>query len=776
MHSQRLSAAAAAAVLLAAVAFTYAPMLACAGACFVDLPTVQGKFLGPYGLVDTRLNAWILSWVQHAAIHQPGNLFDANILYPAPGMLAGSEHLIGIAILTMPVRLFTSNAVLIYQAAIVISAFVLAASTCALVRRLTGSLWPGLAAGLVAIVMPWRIAALSHVQILSAHWLPLIWLLAIRILTGRRSPAERVAFVAVLALQLLSSFYVAYMVTASLAVLIAVMIAALRPPARDVVRLAALAGVAYLAFVGSALPYLARQDHGQLRSQIEYQQFLSIGVADALTVLMPRLETAWSWSWRGGLTFDIPFAVFVAALWALLVTVFNRLGADRLRPELKATVWMLWLCAVVAFVLMLGAELRVGNTSVKLPAYWASLLVPGYENLRSPLRWALIIGVVMPVLAGVGAWIAAARTVAALGTRGTTRRARTLVALACSTVLLVGVPWRRLPATEAWAGRPGSEATYAALAVLPAGPVLEIPWSMNPVVSVKRDTDYMLASTLHWKPLLNGFTAYLPPSFHLLRRIASGLPDADALTRLQRLTDLRWIVVHTGLLRPPGLAAWDELERTGRLRTAHAGDDARIYEVLPDADAGVWLEALCATGPGSTTATGVSRAPLDLPAPAGRLEVLESGGPWRTGPGQPRHPSRILITNSTDLVWPGLDPFYGGLVELIVTFSDPSGETVALGTYPLDVDVPASGSVATTVMVAPPRASGSYDVCFDLVQRNGPRFDPLPVSPVGREIELVTTARRVELPGPATHRISAGHDVGPPRCARAARAGSDRGH
>src|SRR5207244_574689 len=52
--------------------------------------------------------------------------------------------------------------------------------------------------------------------------------------------------------------------------------------------------------------------------------------------------------------------------------------------------------------------------------------------------------------------------------------------------------------------------TYKMLATLPVGPIIELPfWSTN------RDrfghAEYMLNSTSHWMPLINGYSDYIPP-------------------------------------------------------------------------------------------------------------------------------------------------------------------------------------------------------------------------------------------------------------------------
>ena len=63
-------------------------------------------------LPDTHLYIWTLAWNTHAFLHQPLNIFDANIYYPYANTLAYSENLIGSAFFAAPVIWLTGNMVL----------------------------------------------------------------------------------------------------------------------------------------------------------------------------------------------------------------------------------------------------------------------------------------------------------------------------------------------------------------------------------------------------------------------------------------------------------------------------------------------------------------------------------------------------------------------------------------------------------------------------------------------------------------------------------------
>jgi len=57
------------------------------------------------------------------------------------------------------------------------------------------------------------------------------------------------------------------------------------------------------------------------------------------------------------------------------------------------------------------------------------------------------------------------------------------------------------------------------------------------------NAEYMLASTRHWRPLLNGYSGIMPASYGRASQALSGFPDARAL-RAMRALGVTHVVVH----------------------------------------------------------------------------------------------------------------------------------------------------------------------------------------------------------------------------------------
>ena len=132
----------------------------------------------PGDLGDSLLNMWILGWgVEHVPMLLTGTIswtqfWNANIFHPDPLALALSEHLFGQTLQILPVYWLTGNIILCYNL-LFISTFALSGfGTYLLVRDLTGDKRAAFIAGLIYGFLPYRIASVPHVQVMSSQWMP----------------------------------------------------------------------------------------------------------------------------------------------------------------------------------------------------------------------------------------------------------------------------------------------------------------------------------------------------------------------------------------------------------------------------------------------------------------------------------------------------------------------------------------------------------------------------------------------------------------------------
>jgi len=85
----------------------------------------------------------------------------------------------------------------------------------------------------------------------------------------------------------------------------------------------------------------------------------------------------------------------------------------------------------------------------------------------------------------------------------------------------------------------------------------------------------VLASTVHWTPLVNGYSGFTPPSFVERSELLRHFPD-DAAIRLLHELGVSHVVVHLGRYRSP------RRERIAELLASRA--DFELVETGPDGE------------------------------------------------------------------------------------------------------------------------------------------------------------------------------------------------
>ncbi len=121
---------------------------------------------------DPLLNVWILWWNAHA-LPWTAAWWNAPSFYPVAGALTFSEHLLGISALTSPLQWLGVSALGAYNTALILSFVFSALAAHFLVYTLTRSHAAGLIAGLAYGFNPYRMAQLSHLQMLWSWGIPL---------------------------------------------------------------------------------------------------------------------------------------------------------------------------------------------------------------------------------------------------------------------------------------------------------------------------------------------------------------------------------------------------------------------------------------------------------------------------------------------------------------------------------------------------------------------------------------------------------------------------
>jgi hypothetical protein len=203
--------------------------------------------------------------------------------------------------------------------------------------------------------------------------------------------------------------------------------------------------------------------------------------------------------------------------------------------------------------------------------------VPGYDGVRVPARFAMIVAFALAVLAGYGA--------AALSRI----RFGPIVLIVASVIAVLegsrlpfilngAIPLRDFNAPEPRLVRPArAPAVYHELAKQPADTVVvELPLGPPDF-----DLRAMYYSTLHWRPVVNGYSGFYPPHYGQLMTALSEIPrHPDVSLEALRSTGTTHVVLHEAAYRnDEGTATAQVLRDAGAVELLRDGTD--VLFLLP---------------------------------------------------------------------------------------------------------------------------------------------------------------------------------------------------
>ncbi len=449
--------------------------------------------IGRLNTADGRYAMWNVAWVADTLIVRPSKLFDANIFYPARQALAFSEANIGAGVIAIPAWGFSGNPYLAHNTVVLFAFAMGVAGAYYLVRYLTGSREAAAVAGVLFGFCPFVFARTAHIQLMMTFGLPFS-MLAFHRLVDRGTPARAVTLGIVLWAQALSCAY--YGIFAGLLVGLGTLVFAFtrglwRSP-RYWALIALAAAVSLALTAPFFLPYLQVQEDGFARTLDDARMYSANGGAWLAS-------SAWAHRWWLPRIEGFSEVLFPGAIASLLALC----GAARLLGRREDA---------AAPAAGLRRDVAAFYLTVALIAFWASFgpdaglyrvlydTVPVFSFLRAPARIGIVVTLALVVLGShvLAPWLRA--------------RPRPRV-WATALVVLAALELNGAPLTALREAEPVPEA-YRRLATLPRGPVAEFPYFYQRS-DFPRHAEYMLGSTYHFQPLINGYSDHIPAEWRV---------------------------------------------------------------------------------------------------------------------------------------------------------------------------------------------------------------------------------------------------------------------
>ena len=493
---------------------------------------------------------WTLAWDARAVTARLP-LFDANIYYPEGDALRFAEHHIGLAAAALPFQL-AAGPVFAYWSVWLLSFPLNALAMYLLAIRVTGDRGGALVAGLVYAFCFFRMHhAHGHLQMLWTWPLPLVPLAmerAIRAPTWARTAAVAALVIA----QALTSWYLAVLVALLGAIAAAILVPRSGWSKTHTVHAGAAGAVIVGALAWAAAPYLALQPGGSVEA--------ASMSADLKGYLLPPANT-----WLGR---HLPATLEPRAIWGeqtiyagattLALGVAGLIAAWR--RGLPRVGWAVLAAGAVALALSFGPS----------PTGWSpfDLLarLPGLSLLRAPARLALLVMLALALLSALG--ISALR--ARYGRSGALAGGALALAILAEAFVVdfpAGKP-QVFPVPE----------VYHRLASLPPGAVLSLP-AYRATPEAFRDADYLYFSTVHWRPIVNGYGRQEPPAHAALMQTLNAFPAAAAVQALRSI-GVRYVILNPARASELGLRV-EEAGRTPAVTHLGTFGDDWLFEIRP---------------------------------------------------------------------------------------------------------------------------------------------------------------------------------------------------
>jgi hypothetical protein len=493
--------------------------------------------VGRLNTADGHWSLWCVTWVAHAIAEDPKDLYNANIFYPHENTLAYSEANIVPGLLGVPAYLITKSPYATHNS-VVLMGFIFSFLTAyALAHYLTRNTAASILCGIAFAYCPFIFARTAHIQLLMTFGIP--WAMHfMHRLIDRPTWLNAISLGLILVIQALACAY--YGIFAGLTVGLGVLYYAYT---RSLWKSRAYWGFVFMAAAISVaivgpffLPYITvQQELGFTRTIAEANMFSAdfgawlASSAHAHRWMLGILEDWGRWN-------EVLFPGF-------LTTILGLAGiwiGLRARPRGDAIA-----SAAEVEAASRTRETTVFYTIVLAIAFWTSFgppaglytmlyhTIPVFSFLRAPAR----VGIVVTMALGVMMAIAVSELL-----RRMTARSSPRLALAAGAALSVLLAAELAIAPLKLNDAPPVHEAYRKLATLPRGVVAEFPFYYERP-DFPRHARYMLTSTYHWQPMVNGYSDHIPGDFRRIVRPVSSFPSREAF-RILRERRTRYVLFH----------------------------------------------------------------------------------------------------------------------------------------------------------------------------------------------------------------------------------------
>ena len=503
---------------------------------------------------DGQFGIWNVAWVARTIVANPLGLYDANIFHPHTLTLAYSEANILTGAIGVPVYWLSRNPWLTINVVMFVGFVWSYVAAYLLFTSLTGDRRAAAAGASLYAFCPYVFSHFSHIQLLMTGGIPLALFALHRLADGPRIRRGIWLGLALVAQALTCAYYGIFAgLSVGFAALVLAATRALWTSRAYWMALAAGAATSVAIVLPFFIPFLlVQQESGFARSLEDTAQWAAkphgylVSSSNAHRWLLEAVRSLGPWN-------EVLFPGILAVTLGIAGTAIAARGSRRDRE----------------------AALIYGSLGVL--AFWASFgpqaglyrllyYLPTFSFLRAPSRLGLVVVLCLALLAT----FAIRALLAAVPERRRSLVTAAVMVAAVADLAVVPLIWYRAPALPP---------AYALLAGSPRAPLAEFPF-YGSRVAFPLHAQYMLFSTAHWMPMVNGYSDVIPMDFREAAPALDSFPSAEAFEALARRR-VRYIGVHWDMYAGRHDEIRARLERyRPNLRTLASDERMTLYEVV----------------------------------------------------------------------------------------------------------------------------------------------------------------------------------------------------
>ncbi len=512
---------------------------------------------GPWSHLDAFLNIWILAWDRHILLTEPLNFFNANIFLPAENSLAFSEHLLGDAILGMPLWLLSDNPVFIHNF-VYLSVLFLSAFGCYLLfLYLTEDKFASIFCGTIFAFISVRFRYITLIQIQSTHWVPFIFLYFLRFIKEKKVK-DGILFSLFFFFNIMTSIYVTIIITIFF---VSFLIVFLLVKGSDYFTVELLKRSTYpllvltfLLFISSIFykPYIKLYSSGLYTDYKERTEEVLKNSAEVYNYLHIQRTDFWSMVYPEMTSDDGLFPGFVVLI-LLCAGIVNLIKINSWNKKFFISIGI---AGIFCFLLSFGSRFFIYQFLAKI--------IPFLSAIRVPERFSIGVVFSLALLGGIGCNLLK-------------RLSLKLIILILFFIENARIPERATIVPEII----NPEPVYFWLKNQPCDGVLELPMP-DETEKMWLEVKYTISSVFHWKKIVNGYSGYRPKVHEIVREaIFKGFPRKNTLLFLKNI-GVKLIIIHTEYF---DTGIWSEIEkeiaRSPLIFRERFGHDI-VYEIPDD--------------------------------------------------------------------------------------------------------------------------------------------------------------------------------------------------